>query len=42
MADSNIVLSFRKYAASALDYILLSDRENKVRNILYSQLTPFL
>lgn len=40
VAQATAVLSLRKQAASALEYVVLGDRKNLVRNILFNNFIP--
>ena len=42
MGDQQAALPLRKYAAASLDFILMSDKENKIRNMLFQNISPFL
>lgn len=42
LAEGMVNLSLRKQAASALEYVVLGDKDNTVRNILYTNFIPTL
>ena len=42
MGDQQAALSLRKYAAASIDFILVSDKENKIKNTLFANISPFL